>query len=428
MNAERLNDCISQGIMLMSVENYEAAKVEFEEAIRLDPKSQEAYQHLANAYANLEQYEEALAMFKNALILNPGSGEILFSIGNIYLLMDDKLKAIEYYNKAEEEGFKTVLLYQTLASVFYGANDVKQALRNITKAITIEPLNGELRLFKTRIYLADNRYDEALETLDELQKVLPDAFEGYDLKAQILCARGRYDEALAISEAGCKRFPDDANLAITKLKVLVEMEKDEEAFSFIKLMQEKGQDKDVIKDFSIQLSILHLRKQDVEKTLKILQEANESLHGDSDLIYLILDLYSKTGAYENILSTADQLIKMDPGIFYDSTAKYFKAYALDKLGRSEEAYGEYRKLTSYLRRITIDNPSFYEGYIYRLLSHTALKEYEQALELAEYIENLYPDRVDAHAFRYFIYKEQGDIEKSEIEKQKVHEIDPEKKL
>lgn len=428
MNSEKLNDCISQGIMLMSVENYAAAKDEFEKAIQLDPKSLEAYEHLGNAYANLEQYENALSAFKNALVLDSKSGEILFSVGNIYLLMDEKLKAIEYYNKAESMGFKNVILYHTLASIFYEVNDIKQALRNITKAIDLEPLNGELRLFKIRIYLADNRTDEALETLDDLQKVLPDAFEAYDLRAQILCSLGRYDEALSISETGCNRFPDDANLSITKLRVLVEMEKDEEAFKFVDHMIEKGQNIDVIKDFSIQLSVLYLRKQDIKQTLKILHDANESLHGDIDIVYLLLDLYGKTEDYENVLKNAENLINMEPGIFYEYTAKYYRAHALEKLGKTEEAIVEYRKLTSSLRKVTIDNPSFYEGYIYRLLSHTALKEFDKALSLADYMENLYPDRADSHSFRYYIYKEQGNSEKAVIEKQKALELNPDMKL
>ena len=112
------------------------------------------------------------------------------------MLKDERLKAVEYYNKAEEAGFKKAELYQILAGIFFDANDVAQALRNISRAIAAEPFDGELRLFKARIYLADNKYDEALDTLDEMQKVLPDAFEAYDLRAQIYSGIGKYEEAL----------------------------------------------------------------------------------------------------------------------------------------------------------------------------------------------------------------------------------------
>lgn len=424
MDTERFKDHVSKGIALMTEQKYEAARKEFEKAIEIDVKSYDAYIHLGNACANLGQFDDALTAFKNALVVDTNSGEALYSIANIHLLKDERLKAVEYYNKAEATGFKRVELYQILAGVFFDANDIAQALRNITKAIAVEPFDGELRLFKTRIYLADNRYEEALETLDEMEKVLPDAFEAYDMRAQIYCGIGKHEEALKVSEQGCLRFPEDANLALTKLKVLVEMEKDDEASLFVESMKTKGQYNEVLKEAVIQESILFLRKKDTDSTLMLLQNANVTLGGDADILYLILDIYGKTENYEKTLEIADVLMKMNPGEFYESTARYFRAHSLDKLGRVDEAKAEYRKITSLLRKATIENPSFYEGYMYRLLSHTRLGEYDKALELADYMENLYPERADAHAFRYFVYKEQGDNVKAEEAKGTALKINP----
>ena len=352
-------------------------------AIQIDVKSYDAYIHLGNACANLGQFDDALTAFKNALVVKANSGEALYSIANIYLLKEERLKAVEFYNKAEEAGFKKAEIYQILAGIFFDANDVAQALRNITRAIAAEPFDGELRLFKARIYLADNKYDEALDTLDEMQEVLPDAFEAYDLRAQIYSGIGKYEEALKVSEMGCQRFPEDANLALTKLKVLVEMCKDQEAAELIEKMKSKGQYDKVIKETAIQEAILFLRQQDTEATLRILQKANAALGGDADIIYLIMDIYGKSENYEKTIETADLLISMNPGEYYESTARYFHAHSLDKMGKDTEAKAEYRKLTSLLRKVTINNPSFYEGYIYRLLSHTQLGEFDKALELAE---------------------------------------------
>lgn len=424
MDQERFNDHISQGIALMTAQKYEAAKKEFESAIQIDVKSYDAYIHLGNACANLGQFDDALAAFKNALVVVPNSGEALYSIANIHLLKEERLKAVEFYNKADEAGFKKAELYQILAGIFFDANDIAQALRNITRAIATEPFDGELRLFKARIYLADNKFNEALDTLDEMQRVLPDAFEAYDLRTQIYSGLGKYDEALKVSEDGCNRFPDDVYLSLTKLKVLVEMNKDQEAAELIKKMRCNSQFDKVMKETVIQESILLLRKEDIESTLAILQTANNALAGDADILYLIMDIYGKSENYEKTIEIADLLIKMNPGEYYESTARYFHAHSLDKLGKAEEAKTEYRKLTSILRKATIKNPSFYEGYIYRLLSHTRLGEYDKALDLADYIENLYPDRADAHAFRHFIYKEQGDNQKAEQSKNSALKINP----
>lgn len=424
MDKEMYNDHISQGISLMSAENYEAAKSEFEEAIQLDKNSYDAYIHLGNALANLGRKDEAIDAFKNALIVCPNSGEALYSIGNIHLLKDEKLKAIEYYNKAEASGFQRAELYQMLAMIFFEAGDSPQAIRNITRAISVEPLDGNLRLFKARIFLADNKFEEALETLEEMQKILPDAFEAYDLRSQIYCGQGKYEIALKICEEGVSRFPNDANLALSKLKVLIEMNDDDSAKAFIAFMKESGLFNKVMKEATIQESIVLIRSMEIEKTLGVLKSANQQLNGDPDLLYLILDVYGKSEDYNNVLDYSGKLLELSSDVYYEATAKYFHAHALDKLGRIDEAKKEYKNLTSEIRKLTIANPSFYEGYIYRLMCHTRIGEFDKALELADYIGELHPDLADSHAFRYFIYKEKGDVENAEIEKKAALSIKP----
>lgn len=428
MDKEKFNDSISQGIALMAAENYPAAKEEFSKAVEMDARSIDAYTHLGNACVNLGQYDEALVAFKNALLLDTTSGETLYSIGSIYLLKDEKLKAVEYYNKAESAGFKKAELYQILADVFFESNDTPQALRNITRAIAADPFDGNLRIFKVRIYLAEGKLDEAIETLDEMQKILPDAFEAYDLRAQILCGQEKYEEALKICELGCSRFPDDINLALSKLKVLVQMDREDDALQLVSDMKNNGKYALVLREAVTQESLAYIKKRDVQSAIKVLKEANDSLGGDQDILYLLLTACGRSEDYEQIIKVSEQLMGMNSRSFYNGTARYYHAFALEKLGRTEDAKKEYRQLISLLRRFTIEEPSFYEGYIYRLLSHTKLGEYDKALELAEYIENLYPDRADSHAFRYYIFKEQGDMEKAEIEKNEAVKINPKFKL
>lgn len=422
---EVFNDYISQGVALMSTNKYDGAKEMFAKAIESDRNAIDGYIHFGNACASLNQLDEALESFKKALIINKESGEVLYSIGNIYLLKDEKLKAVEYYNKAEEAGFKSAEMYQILAGIFYGANDVEQALRNINKAILASPFDGELRLSKVQLYISEEKYNEALETLDEMEKILPDSFEVYDLKAQIYSNLGKLEDALQTCNLACERFPEDINLAFSKLKVLVVMEKDDEALVLLNEMKNHDEFELILEDVVIQEAIIYLRKNDIEKATILLEDANSKLGGNAELLRLLLDIYGRTEQYEKILEKSNELMKMKTNLFYESTAKFFHANSLEKLGKQDEAKIEYKKLTVELRKATINEPGFYEGYIYRLLSHTAIGEYDKAIDLAEYIENLYPDRADSHAFKYFIYKTQGDTSKAEIEKSKAQNINPE---
>lgn len=424
MDIEMYGDKISQGINLMRTESYEAARVCFEEAIMINPRSAEAYRHLGNALANLEKYDEAIKAFQKILITEPDDGEALFSIGNIYVLKEQKLKAVEFYNKAEAAGYESAQLYQIMASIFFEADDIAQALRNITRVIHVAPFDGELRLFKVRIYLAYNRYDEAIEALDEMESILPDAYEVYDLKAQIYCGLQRFEEALASAEKGRERFPEDANLAVTKLKVLVLADQRGAAYELLKELKANGIYDRALKDMALQEATLDIEEGKAEEAYQVLLHAEEKLPGDADLLYLLLDLCGKTGQYEKVLTHSEKLAGLECGDFYRATALFFHATALDELGEKEKAREEFKRLTSQMRKFTIDNPSFYEGYLYRLLSHTKIGEYDKALELADYIEHLYPDKADSHAFRHFICKAMGDTARAEEERKLAKEMNP----
>lgn len=424
MNTDFFEDYISQGKALMAAQNYAQARKCFEDAIKIDPRSEDAYMNLGNACASLDQFDDAAAAFKNALLVNPKSGEAMFALGNVYLLKRDILKAVEYYNKAEAAGTCRADMYLVMANVFYDAGDQIQALRNINKAIDVRPLDGHLRLFKVRIYLSAHRYSEALETLDDMEKVLPDAFEAYDLRVQIYLGMKNYEAALKICDKALARYPKDAGLALDRLKVLVEWGRDDQAMDMLASMKASGMYEERRKDCCMQEAILALRRKDAQAAVDVLSSANTALGNDKDLLYLIMDIYGKTSQYDKLIKVSEQLLTMDISDFYRATAMYFHAAALEQTSETQKAMGEYRKLTSSLRRMTIQNPGFYEGYVYRLLSHANLGEYEKALTLAEYIENLYPERADAHAFKYFIYKKQGDMEQAAREAEAVHKMDP----
>ncbi len=424
MQNEQVKDFISQGVSLMVAGNYEQAKEMFRKAVDVDAKDLEARNHFGNACANLGQYEEAISAFKSAIMLAPESAELYCSLGGVYALKSEYLKAIKQYNKAEALGYKTAELYQMLSGIFMKSGDTVQAVRYISLALAIEPLRADLYLLKVRMYLSLKKYEEAMEVLEEFQTVLPDAYEAYDLMIQLYMGQKKYKEALVTCDKATVRFSEDANVSFLKLRTLVEMECDKEALAFVDEMRNKGFVEPILKSVAIQEMLATLRVNGVEAAIEVLLQANQQLENDEELVYLILDLYGKTLQYKEVLQYAAQLLTITKNEFYQATALYFKAYALDELGEKAQAKEAYRQNVITLRRLTIKTPSFYEGYIYRLLSHTKLGEFEKALELADFVENMHPNRADGHAFRSVIYREQGDFTKAEKEQKLAKAINP----
>ena len=173
------------------------------------------------------------------MILDSKNVEILFGMGNLMYLQDKLLEAIKY-NKAEETNNMTAEMYDVIADIFQANDDYVQAIRYINKAIELEPLNGNYYLEKTKIFIDQQKVNEAIETLNELNAILPDAYEAYDMLSEIYIIKEDFKNAIDTVNKAVDRFPEDPSIAYLKLKVLVKFQKDEEAKAFISKMKEAG--------------------------------------------------------------------------------------------------------------------------------------------------------------------------------------------
>jgi tetratricopeptide (TPR) repeat protein len=88
---------------------------------------------------------------------------------------------------------------------------------------------------ETRVYyeaaaklLAENRYEEALEQLEQVISRDPDDAIAYSNKAMILLPLQRYEEALAACEQAIKINPDDAITYVNKSAALMHLRRYEE--------------------------------------------------------------------------------------------------------------------------------------------------------------------------------------------------------
>lgn len=424
---EKAMDLVAQGMALMSQAKYKEANDVFLQAVAEDSMNPEYYVHLGNSEANLGEYDEAIKSFEKALLLDKKSVDALFGIGNVYFLKEDRVSAIEYYNRAEECGNLTSDMYEIMAGIFSAENDFNQALRCINKAIKASPLDARLYLSKVTYFMELDRPQQALETLKELNTLLPDTYESYSLLLEVYIQTKDFEEADKLIAKGVERFPTDENIAFLKIKLLVTEEKDAEALEYIDQLKTDGIIDATKDEVAMQEAYIYMRKADMNKAIEVLEAVCDENYSNVIIDFLLINAYAKISNYEKIEVISKEMQATDAenqDKFYYTSALFYHAESLLHINREEEAINEFKELKVKFRRSTINDPAFYEGYIYRVLVHKALKEYDEALKLCDYIEALYPEKTDAYSFRYAIYKEMGDGKQAEAQKAKVLEIDP----
>ena len=402
-------ELVNQGVLLMQAENYEKAEEFFRAAIELDPSAKDAYFHLGNAEANLDRLDEALESFCRVVEIDPEDSEAYFDIGNIYLLKNNLLKCVENFNTAEEKGFKRVELYSTLAAVYMHLDEGQPAARTLSKAIKVAPLRADLRLEKAKVYIAMGKFVEALADLEDTQKLFPDAFEVYDLQTQIYSGMKRYDKALEVISGAVDRFDEDVVLRWMKLKLLVEIGHIFEAKEEIRILKRMADYDTVAREVALQQSIICSIENEPKKAEDVLEQAltQGGTISDDQLCFMLMNLQYGLKEYDKALDNAERLAALENETLFCVSGKYYAAYIRKTMGQAEAANKIFRKLVAEFRRLSIKNPTFYELYMYRLLCHKEIGEFEKALQLAEYIEDLFPDRADAYTLRSLIYEDMG---------------------
>ena len=422
---ENILDLLNQGITLMKVQKHSDARDVFQRVLEQDPENFDAYIHLGNAYVNLNEMDEAINAFKSALILNKDSGQALFSLANVYYLLDDNKNAIKHYVKAENAGYRSADMYLIMGNIFYSVGDTVQALRYVSRAVKEQPLQGDLWRQKVLLELELGHVDTALETLDEFESLLPEALDIHELRTRILMDLERYDQAREHLKKALTVFPDDMRLRLLKIRLENASGNPETAKEEIAQIKAQGLDAGFRKVIAMEEADIYLKEEDPENIIASLSWGLEESVNDPDLLFIMLNTYIATLDYPNIIRFADQLLEngeIDPSV--KASTEFYRALSLRQTGKEEEAVEKFKQLTRSLRKLTIDNPESIDIFMYRLLAHNALKQYDEAFELADYLGKVSPDEASVHAFRSLIYKDMGDQEKADAELELAKKMNP----
>ncbi|CAF3499941.1 unnamed protein product [Rotaria sp. Silwood1] len=134
---------LRRGRTFAHVGQYEKAKEDFQRASRIAAHDFQSHLQLGIAYSELEQYSEALKEFNDALDSQPQS-----------------------QHSRAEVFFRQALVYQSLG-------DSNRAKSKLLDALVLNPKHARAYFRLGRMYLAESKYLDALETLNTAHKLAP---------------------------------------------------------------------------------------------------------------------------------------------------------------------------------------------------------------------------------------------------------------
>ena len=416
MEAEltRAQEYINQGAVLYGEDKFADARIYFEKAAAEDQMNDEAYILIAQTCIMQDDYAAARENLKKALLLDKKNGLTYFHLGNV-----DAAK--EHFTKAISLGANSVDIYLTLAAAEEESRDYDKAMTYYDKALAVDKYNGFARLRKIQLFLMHGRMPEALKACDQMLETCPEVFEGYHYKAGVLCELNRPAEAKALLDTALERFPDDADLYYDMVGVLQQLGESETALA---MLEEKVPiTEDNALEYHKRKAQLYMGMLRVDAALEELKPVYDAEH-DPESGYLLACIYMSREDYASLLEVTQQMVDTQELDSYYYAALYYRAIALQRLGRTADGEQALREANVLFRAECAKKPGQMELYMYRAMCHKELQEYQKAMDMIDYLLRAAPENGEVYLLRSRIYEELGEKEKAAADKAKAFEIQP----
>jgi len=220
---------IEEGKVLFEKGEMESAKVQFKNAIQINPKLAKAYYGLAL----IEEKEKAWpAMKKNlqdTLAIDPNHLDAHVKLGLIERLSGQVDKAKEQVAlalKLNPDDINAMLLE---ASIQNDEGHKDKSMQLVEKILEKDPLNVEAISSKASILLSYKRYDEALIVLNHGIEVYPEELGLDMIKIQLHKEQGDDEAVIQDFEILIPKHSDNKTLYYSQLKALLDMGKSKKA-------------------------------------------------------------------------------------------------------------------------------------------------------------------------------------------------------
>ena len=189
----------------------------------------ENYVEVAKIYISKGMYKDALEILKNT---NEEEARLLRAL--IYLKLEE-------YEKGKEElvglNLSSPLFYKVKGIIDYYTGDLYNALRELSLAISLYPLDAELYYFRalTKMKLGINAEDD-LNTAINLN---PYYAEVYFNKGLVMENVGKYEEAVKYYTKAISINPEYIDAYVRRAKALMKLGREDEAMEDIEFVSKK---------------------------------------------------------------------------------------------------------------------------------------------------------------------------------------------
>lgn len=396
------------------IENYEKAILALEECQRLEPNNPVVYFEMARNYNELENYDRAIANLEKAHQLAPKREDVLDQLYKTYT------RAKQYDNAIE-----------TLLKLLSFDEDYKEKLANI--------------------YLLNRQFDEALQTIDELDEQEGPSTYRNKLRRQIYARTGDTAAQIENLEEGIANNPENEKNYLNLIYIYSDMGDDEQAYNTALQLLEANPGSTLV---HLALYKFHLEREEPEEAVNSMKIVFESEEIDAESKFKVLNDFlifvDNNPEYEEDLMQVSKMLSerenapklySQLGQYYMKRGELEDALSFFKAGLAEntedfqlvkntiflqlelEKYKEARDLSKEMLEVFPAQPVLF---LLQGIALNQLEEYREAIEILtfglDYLIDNPRMEIDFYTQLKMAYKELGEEEKSAEFSRKVEAL------
>jgi Flp pilus assembly protein TadD len=159
--------------------DFDKAIADFNEAIRLNPKSAQGHVNRGSAYGEQGELDKAIAEYSEATQLNPKNAEAYINRGITYSMKGDLDKAIADCNEAIRISPNNSHAYYGRGFAYREKGDFDKAVADFTDAIRLDPKNTQVYCIRGAVYEKKGDFDKAITDFTEVIRLDPKDAKSY---------------------------------------------------------------------------------------------------------------------------------------------------------------------------------------------------------------------------------------------------------
>lgn len=374
-----------------------------------DEEKKRSHLEKGKEYFEKKEFGSAKIEFKNAIQIDPKYTEAVAMLGETLLKLGDTIGAFRTYARLAELDPDNIDAHFKLASFYLLAKQFENAKKEVDLVLNKEPdhING-LLLNATLLVQAQNLYDAAAayERIIELDKSETRAYTGL---SQVLARQGKPDEAEDILKQALALDPKAVNTRLILFGFYVNEKRFSDAE--IQINEALAADPDNA-DLYLVLANFHSRQKNFKAAEAALLKAIETDPQNAKPYLVTAGFYNAVGKDREALATYEKALEMQP-----ENTRILNAIARYHLGK-----GKPEQAKKYVTQILQLQPKNFQARLFRGQLLIAEKNYNEAINLFGQLIAEEPKSAQAHYFKGLAHQQIGQSQMAQDELGRVLEL------